>query len=65
MRVLFHMGTPRCLQPFRRDLEAVFASSYLAWLVVMARNGAWFRPSRITNFHQPLAANSPHLALVA
>jgi transposase len=34
MRSLFNMGTPRGLQQFRTDLEAVVSPLYLAWIAV-------------------------------
>ena len=61
MRVLFRMGTPRGLQPFRTDLEEVVSSLYLAWLAIRALKTSGRRLSRWT--HLLRAASPPPCSL--
>jgi transposase len=65
MRVLFQMGTPKGLQQFRTDLEAVVSSLYLAWLAVTACRTVRRPLSSLPSHPQFAPTEKPGLALVA
>lgn len=53
MRVLFGMGTPRGLQPFRTDLAGLLSPLQLAWPIIAALKSHWPRPQRPLPFQTP------------
>lgn len=64
MRMLFNMGTPKSLRPFRTDLEEAMSSSSLAWLAKWVWAAAGQRLSKLPSHSHDEPAEGPGLALV-